>query len=260
MSHSSITNQFQEQFSLLIANTPELRAEVYKIRYQVYCDELGYEQLENFPDRMETDTYDRRSIHCLLKHRKTDLYAGCVRLILNEHLDEPFPFEMTCAGKLYPDTPITQVRRNQLAEVSRLAITAQFRKRQGESKTPYGVSDTSHISSDDRRGFPVIALSLYLAAAAIALELEFDLGLRYVCTMMEPRLSRHLRYFGINFRQIGEVVSHRGSRAPFDIDREMLSGGLDANFLSLLQFITATIKPGIPAAVDQLFLPDPIFK
>ena len=81
---TGIAEHFLNYFSLSIADTPELQKEVYRIRYQVYCEELEYEPKENFPDGMEIDIYDQKSIHYLLKHNATESYAGCVRVVLPE--------------------------------------------------------------------------------------------------------------------------------------------------------------------------------
>ena len=44
----NIKQHFFNHFFLSIADTPELKQEVYKIRYQVYCEELEYEPKEEF--------------------------------------------------------------------------------------------------------------------------------------------------------------------------------------------------------------------
>lgn len=66
MSELSITQHFHKYFQLIVANTPELKQKVFSIRYQVYCKELNFEPAENFPDGLERDIYDDRSIHYLL--------------------------------------------------------------------------------------------------------------------------------------------------------------------------------------------------
>ncbi|RMF21544.1 MAG: PEP-CTERM/exosortase system-associated acyltransferase, partial [Cyanobacteria bacterium J083] len=82
MSYCSIAEHFNRYFELVMADTPELKREVYSIRYRVYCEELSYESTDKFPDGLEKDAYDDHSIHYLLKHRPSGLYAGCVRIVL----------------------------------------------------------------------------------------------------------------------------------------------------------------------------------
>ena len=73
---NDVITQFSQHFRLLPANTPELLREVYRMRYEVYCLEMGFERPEQFPDGLERDDYDRRARHCLLQHRATGLYAA----------------------------------------------------------------------------------------------------------------------------------------------------------------------------------------
>lgn len=212
MDNFSLSSHFSRYFSICIANTPKLKEEVFRIRYQVYCEELGYEPLSKFPDHMERDLYDSRAIHCLLQHTPSGLYAGCVRLVLSDshNPDAKFPFENVCSDHLID---FNELGRSHFGEVSRLAVISQFRKREGEQKTPGGLIkfDDQQQEQGEQRRSPVIALSLYLAAIGLLVTFEFDYGL----TLMEPRLARHLRMVGILSRPIGKAVEFHGKRGPF---------------------------------------------
>ncbi len=217
MDNLNLSSHFSNYFSISIADTPQLREEVFRIRYQVYCQELGYEPLDKFPDRMEKDAYDPRSIHCLLKYKPDDIYAGCVRLVLSDPKkpDANFPFENVCQDHLinFEETP-----RSILGEVSRLAVIAQFRKREGEQKTPGGliIFDEKKKQMEEeskKRRFPIIALSLYLAATSLTVERD----IQYAITLMEPRLARHLRMSGLTSRPVGSLIDFHGKRGPFAI-------------------------------------------
>ena len=72
---------FHRYFNAVAASSDELRREVYRIRYDVYCDELRFEDPARFPDKQEIDPYDRLSLHCLLLHRTSNTFAGCVRFV-----------------------------------------------------------------------------------------------------------------------------------------------------------------------------------
>lgn len=248
----SLSNHFYQYFKLVIANTPELREEVYKIRYKVYSQELNYEREENCWKGMEQDIYDPRSIHCLLMHRSSGLYAGCVRLILADprNPEATFPFEKICHYSLAANsTNLNNLPRSSFCEVSRLAVTAEFRKRKGEAQTPHGVSyEESESVENERRHFPLIALGLYLAATSVFL----DVGLDSIFTLMEPRLARHLRRFGFHFHQIGDLVEHRGKRGGFQITREAILNNLNPDVLELLQVIHSDLKMSIINSVPSL--------
>ncbi|AUC62314.1 PEP-CTERM/exosortase system N-acyl amino acid synthase [Cyanobacterium sp. HL-69] len=237
---------FFKYFDIFVANTQELKEEVFRIRYQVYCQELGYEPVENFPDFMEKDSYDNRSIHCILQHKSTGIYAGCVRLVLSNtnDIDHRFPFESICHNHTFD---FENISRTNVAEISRLAVISQFRKRSGEQNTPSGLIVFENRSKEEireqRRRSSVIALGLYLAATSLGM----DLGLSHAVTLMEPRLARHLRMSGLIARPIGTVVDFHGKRGPYTLERQEVLNGFSENteIYCLFKKIQATIKDNI---------------
>jgi N-acyl amino acid synthase of PEP-CTERM/exosortase system len=50
-------------FKFIVATTPALLEKVYRLRYQVYVDEFGFEHAGDHPNGMETDEWDPTSIH-----------------------------------------------------------------------------------------------------------------------------------------------------------------------------------------------------
>jgi N-acyl amino acid synthase of PEP-CTERM/exosortase system len=232
---------FYTKFNLEIATTPQLREEAYRIRYQVYCEDLQYEPSDRFPDKMEIDVYDKQSIILLLLHKESQSYAGCVRLIIPQPQRLSLPFELACSYKISKDIiDLNQISRNSMFEVSRLAATSAFRKRKGESQTTDGLSINSEIRAEERRGFPIVPLSLYLGVLGIMLESNLE----HLFTMMEPRLARHLKYVGFHFHQIGDLVDYHGRRGPFYIHRDG-SQGLHPAYKSLQEMIRAEMRKSL---------------
>lgn len=228
-----ISSAFRHYFQVVFADTPELRDHVYRIRYDVYCDELKYEPAGQFPDNREIDEYDAHSRHCLLLHRSSDVYAGCVRLVLPNEKNPGIglPFEKPCNGRLYPEIIEPILDRNlAIGELSRLAVPLHFRRRKGEYNKAHGNLDTPEPKLGELRQFPYIPLGLYLASSAAGIMT----GLDGVFAMMELRLARHLRRFGILFEQAGDVVDHHGQRAVFYISRHTLMNYLEPEIKKLM--------------------------
>ena len=240
-----IAASFHEYFKLVPADTAALRREVYRIRYQVYCQELHYENPAEFPDGLEHDSYDDRSRHCLLLHRRTNTYAGCVRLVFNDKVDpgQLLPFEQCCAKSLHQDAlKLVALNRQSFGEISRLAVPASYRRRKSDFETPLGeIPAANGEDNGDKRHFPHIALGLYLAAASIGLHA----GLEGVFAMMEQRLARHLTRFGIQFQQVGDVIDHHGSRAAFYINRDMLFQSLRPELRAFLDTVQSDLVTDI---------------
>lgn len=244
MTETSLASHFGAYFGVVPADTGDLIEKVYQLRHKVYCEELGYEPQRE--SHLEFDEYDKRSIHCLLFHKASQTYVGCVRLVLadSHKPDAPFPFEQACRESLEWDfdSPAGTTRLK-YGEISRLAITANFRRRRGEANGPEGGNDIPEPDgADARRHFPSVALGLYVAITAMGL----NQGLEGVFAMMEPRLARQLRRFGILFRQIGTEIEHRGTRAPFFISRDDLFNNFKPECRELLANIQNQLNHAAP--------------
>ena len=206
---------FQRYFRIQAAASETLRDEVYRIRHEVYCEELRFEPQR--PDRRETDEYDAHSLHCLLK-TSTEPHqpVGCIRLVLANPQDPslPLPFERTCAATL--DRSIVdpaRLPRERIAEVSRLAVRSGYRRRRGEQASPVSIHDEDFGSVSQPR-FPYVPISLYLGAIALAARS----GVETIFVLTEPRLATHFARLGVEIKQIGGPIEHRGTRVPSMMD------------------------------------------
>ena len=248
----SLSQLFHRYFQIIPADSPALREEVYRIRYEVYCREFKYEQAADFPDGLEYDNFDaQRSHHCLLLHRETGLLAGCVRLVTNDpaNLNAPLPFEQGCNISNLKNANIAPMikQRSQIGEISRLAVPATFRRRRNDPGSPIGELSIPNFSRNERRCFPHIPMGLYLAAAAIGLQMNLD----GVFAMMELRLARHLRRFGIIFEQAGDIIDYHGQRAVFYISRDGLFKHLQPEIRALLDTILADLEAGLKTGTHR---------
>lgn len=202
---------YKQYFEIVPAYTDALKNEVYKIRHQVYCEELAYEPQR--PDRREYDDYDAQSLHLLIRSKHTGEYIGCNRVVLTRPSDPffPLPFEKACGATL--DRSVidpSRLPRNAIAEVSRLAVLAQFRKRKSDVKKSVVPVSESDFGSPEQPRFPYIPISLYFSS--IAMGRLHNITTLFVLT--EPRLASHFQKLGFNIQPIGAPVEHRGSRIP----------------------------------------------
>lgn len=197
---SDLLNAFNDHFELVFANTPELLDEVFRLRYQVLCCQAqlpGFEP-SKYPDGRETDDFDRRSVHCVLRHRPSKQTAGSVRLILADPQDpqQPFPVERASARHFDPQRYDQRaVTRSRAAEISRLIV-------------PRSGSPTRASSLAGTSGFPFPVLGLFAGVVRIASER----GVTHLYAMMEPVLNRLLRRFSLHFTPIAPVIEHHGMR------------------------------------------------
>lgn len=237
----SLGEGFRKYFQVEPAFSDELRNAVYGIRHEVYCEELGFEPVR--PDRRETDDYDSHSLHCLLRSSTDSAnLVGCNRLVLARPGDPdfPLPFEQTCRATL--DRSIidpARLPRHTIAEVSRLAVRAQYRRRKGETKTALALSDDDFGTKDQPR-FPYIPIGLYLAVVALA-KRE---GIETLFMLTEPRLADHFAKLGVRITQIGGPVEHRGVRVPSMMNVNDVIAGLRFFVKPIWRVVIAEIDAG----------------
>ena len=209
----TLVESFQRYFSVSLALTPAQKSDVYKVRYRVYCEEFGYEPIDEFPDHEEFDQFDDNSLHCLISHKSTQLPAGCVRLVsTGDDNKGKLPLEIYCAESLNVGAMDKfDAKRHTISEVSRLAVDRSFRRRATESKTRFGGADSIDCSRRERRTFSLISVSAFLAVTALT-ELT---GRTNAFAMMEPFLPKLLLRSGITMTKIGRDIDYHGNRAPY---------------------------------------------
>ena len=242
---TSPIEQFQEYFSVQLARTPAQKADVFRIRYRVYCEQFGYEPIENFPSREEYDEYDDRSMHCLVVHKRSGRTAGCVRLVptWDDFDADPLPLEKFCLHSLDLETIRSlNLERHTVCEVSRLAVDDAFRRRTGEHGSHYGGKDAAVYTEHERRTFPLVCVSGFFAATALT-QLT---GRPNTFAMMEPFLPRMLRKSGIVFQPVGDPVDYHGIRAPYFTDTHFAVRNMQADLKAMYMSILDQIQRDLP--------------
>ena len=212
---SGINAPFLENFEIISADTPALIDEAHKLRYQVYCEEKGYEDAAAYPDKREYDEYDSRSVHSLIRHCESGIYVGVVRLVLPECGGQyaPLPMERHCLPDVAATHPeLAAVPRSRVGEISRFSVSKTFRRRIVEEGLIYGVADECREVHPhfDRRLLPHITLGLIAAFIRMCAKH----GIHYCYAVMEPTLLRFLNRFGIQFATLGKAVDYHGLRVP----------------------------------------------
>lgn len=213
---TSMAENFQRYFTVKYAATPELKQEVFRTRFSVYCREFGYEPLDSFPDEMEHDDFDDVSLHCLIQHNETGMPAGCVRLVPASFNSKSadMPFERYCMESLdHAFIESLNLQRDHECEISRLAVDGAFRRRQSESLDRYGNANGLKFGEEEQRVFPLIAVSAFLAATSLTLQTNRPNAF----AMMEPFLPRLLARSGLLFERAGQDIDYHGIRAPYFI-------------------------------------------
>ena len=201
---------FKNYFEIVPAYTDELKTEAYKIRHQVYCEDLKFEPTR--PDKIESDEYDADALHLLIRNIHTKEFVGCTRIVYPQPANPHalLPIEKTCSSVL--DRTIVdpqKVPRNSIAEVSRLAVIAKYRRRKGENNSACTITDNDFDALKLPR-FPYIPIGLYLGS----IELARVYKIKTLFILTEERLANHFNKLGFGLKFIGDPINHRGERLP----------------------------------------------
>lgn len=240
----SIAEHFTQFLQPEVANTQELRDQVFKIRHEVYCEELNF--LKSTGANSEEDSFDKHSHFSLIKHKPTNIYTSCVRVVHSSNENELLPIEHFCMDSIQDEELHPKnFARTEICEISRLAVKADFRRRASDKfkGSAVGAIAENTYSETELRCFPFIAIGLYMAAATMAI----DTGINHVYVMMEPRLARSMKFVGIKFIQIGEAIEFHGKRAPYYINPHIFLENLSPGFISLYESIRDDISSQLPS-------------
>jgi N-acyl amino acid synthase of PEP-CTERM/exosortase system len=241
----NLGDSFQHLFQLHVALSEEDRNDTFRVRHDVYCSDLHWEAER--PDGMETDAYDAHSIHCLIRtNDERRARVGCLRLVIPDPVDPAslLPLEIGCAETI--DRTLldpTNLDRRRIAEVSRLAITNNYRRRKEEQGEP-GTIQPRDFGTADQPRFPFIPVGLYLAGFAVAEVLKLD----HLLVLTEPRLAQHFNRIGFDIRQIGGPVEHRGVRVPSVIYPELVIPNFRPMLRPMWQAVRAAVRRDFAAA------------
>ncbi|NDY93428.1 PEP-CTERM/exosortase system-associated acyltransferase [Ideonella livida] len=207
-----LATAFSHHFELVHAGTDALRAEVFRLRYQVYVRETGFEApavavpglpaAHQVPD-WEQDEYDSRSDFMLVRHRASGRYLATVRLVLPDPDDPMALFPMETHARL--DRPVGGWRARQaLGEVSRFAISRVLRH-QLRASLPADAGEVSEAAVMSH-----VIMGLYGGV----MQLAHRHGITHCYSLIEPALMRLVMRLGVVCERIGPETSFRGRRVP----------------------------------------------
>ena len=204
------------KFRFIRAESEDFKRAIYRLRYQIYVEEFGFERPEDHPNGLDIDQYDPYSVYVAALDG-TEEVIGTARLVL--HSEYGFPIEHTGCTLQYPgEKPPPECT----AEVSRLAIAPTYRRRAEDGQ--YGVESYIKVGEGgvlpdsgpmparyERRQRPVIVLGL----VGSLWRASQSLGLTHWYMIAEQKLWHAMYRFGLLFHQIGEPVDYHGMRVPY---------------------------------------------
>lgn len=233
---NDLYSDFHKYFAVELVTSAEQRRLAAELRHRVFSEECGFEPLS--ADGQERDSYDKHSVQCLIRHRRSGVPASCIRLIFagkGQHM----ALEDLCPDHIHMQYRDKMAhRRDQVCEVSRFAVHPVFRRTalSGHRTPPEPVIEG--ISEEERRCFAFLQSVALLSALAMA-----DLyGQEYLFSLMEFPTTRLVRRkSGIDLNQAGESLEHFGRIAPFCVRVSEVAEQLRPSLGSVRDAVYATI-------------------
>ena len=207
---------FDKHFEAVLADCEEGKRLHYKIRYQVYCIESGFEDYRAFADGEEKDEWDKHAVHFLVRSKATREWIAAMRLILPGHQGGHPVFQLCDIDRSIAD----RTQDATTAEISRLCIIDSFRRRLPPGRSEKGQvslnpqKDAAHQQMRERCKEPLIVLGLFRAAAQYSREH----GIPYWYFLTTSALARMLKRMNVHMLKAGASCLHNGERHPFLID------------------------------------------
>ena len=215
-----LVSVYKKLFDVVPAVSPELREETYRLRYQVYCLETGFENKDDFENEMEMDVYDDQSVSSLLIHKGSGSIAGTVRLILPQEQSRGYEIPALTISEDLRELGEDVLPRGRTAEISRFSVSKKFRQRHYDTHIP-GIEENAG-NPESQRVIPHITLGLMTAIVRMSIEHNIT----HWAVVMEPALQRLLRKLGIRFTAIGPIIEYHGRRRTHYSDVDSLLNGI----------------------------------
>ena len=221
----------KEHFEVVLADDEHSRRIHYRLRYQVFCLETGYEDPARFPDGEEKDEWDQSAAHFLVRERDTQNWVAAMRLVSPQNATLPIAARTSIAVE-------QRAHSSEALEISRLCMVGHYRRRlQGQAMPMQrddnitNLHDAGRMSTraETHRRLRTAEILRSLLDAGVAYSRER--GTRHWYIFTTRALAKVLGYvLPLHLRQVGESVWHRGERFPFLVNIEhLLDSSQDRN-------------------------------
>ena len=223
---SPIQKLFHNTFSVVPVMRPQDLDNVYKLRYEVYCLERGFEDSKQFPQEQEIDIYDARSIYTLLQHNKSGEFVGTARLILPDqnHIGDVaydhFPAQALSNHAMVYNEDIFP--SNRTAEISRICYS---QKKASELKLN---------TMEQRLILPGLLSGVYMLCDLYQVDT--------LMALLEKRLIDRCHQIGFTPDEVGDSVEHKGTRHLVSYDRAKCADYVREKNIELWRIITSNGK------------------
>ncbi len=214
--------------------------EVFRLRYKVYCDEWGFEDPDAYPEGMEQNEFDMQSEHFIIQSTLDDAIIGTARVIVPGDLGYPVTKYCTVDSTLH-DQWLERGKEARIGEVSRLAISKEYRKRI-EDDVLSGLS--SVLPEDNHRDHEKRKCNYVHEFYKFILLQSMELELSHWYVAMKRGLYILLKRVGMVFHPIGPEIDYHGLRTPYLGNLQEIKEGMLKKNTDCFDFVQELVKVG----------------
>lgn len=216
--------------------------EIFRFRFQVYCNEKSFLPRESYPDGLERDEFDESATHYVVRDSSNRL-VGYMRTVAG-HDETTLPL---LARGLVIDDGFRSIAPGEAAETSRMMIRSNHRHEQTSSGDSFR-RQPELPTPPTRRDSDLIQIKLLRLAYREALRS----GIRWFMAAMEPPLARRMRMMGFPFNPVGPYGDYLGAVMPHAMDLRSMEASQKIDKPDTWAFFanpahdadTTTLRPG----------------
>lgn len=201
---------FNSHFEVFLADTQESRRLHYQIRYDVYCEERGFEEAGQFSSQEEKDSFDDGSVHFIVRDKLSKDWVAAMRLVMPGV--SKFPIESRC--KLDREFESCNFDGS-IAEISRLCLKRDFLPLNPLQEKLFSERLRLRDALIERRKFVSEILYRLLYSAFVYSRQN---GVGYWYFLATPALARMVSKGQIPFTPAGSGCDYNGIRFPYFSD------------------------------------------
>lgn len=182
----------------------------YRLRYQSFCLERLFFSKDEYPSQMESDAFDRASVHVGVLNAHDEL-VGTARVVTPTSAG--LPLERHCT--LFPDDTTLAVATNKVVELSRVCVNEGWNRSPTSSSIATPHEDPIVVPSsvalapgrESTDAFATLIKGMYHVTKRLH-------GTHWIIAV-EKVLRRRISRYGLPFRLAGPEVDYHGPVAPY---------------------------------------------
>jgi N-acyl amino acid synthase of PEP-CTERM/exosortase system len=216
--------------------------DVFRLRFQVYCEEKKFLPRAAYPNGLEIDEFDDGATHIAVYGDEASP-KGYLRVVAaRDQCELPLFAHGMMVGEEFP-----MPAPGGAVEISRMMVRSDYRKRLRDPEDGFPPSG-SLSDPPARNASDLIQLKLIRLAYRHALEAD----VRWFLSAIEPAQGRKLSMMGFPIRPIGPVADYFGNVRPHAVDLREMERKLRENCPEVWAFFddaaedihTKVIRPG----------------